>query len=227
MISSNVSLGRKGASESICSHVIACCWLGLSRSEADADCSGDTGESVESESESGKSDKSGKSGESGESGKSGKSGVVGSSVRRHQPLSAAGASEAAAQHPRRQGGERQRQVRRLRFPQERQYRRRRRVADVPGHRHRDHHGQERRNVITDGDDEAALTEGARDAYLRRNLRYSQVAPLSMYVEKNIANNMPAQCEIYAEGDYAYKFMFMAKAADPPTRAFCSRRHHRC
>ena len=44
-----------------------------------------------------------------------------------------------------------------------------------------------------------LSEGARDAYLRRNLRYSQVAPLSMYEEKNTANNMPAQCEIYAEG----------------------------
>src|SRR5216683_3262452 len=65
-------------------------------------------------------------------------------------------------------------------------------------------------VLTDGDDEAALSEGARDAYLRRNLRYSQVAPLSMYEEKNTANNMPAQCEIYAEGDDAYKFMFMAK-----------------
>src|SRR6202163_600479 len=50
------------------------------------------------------------------------------------------------------------------------------------------------NVISDGDDEAALSEGARDAYLRRNLRYSQVAPLSMYEEKNTANNMPAQCE---------------------------------
>ena len=66
------------------------------------------------------------------------------------------------------------------------------------------------NVLSDGDDEAALSEGARDAYLRRNLRYSQVAPLSMYEEKNTANNMPAQCEIYAEGDDAYKFMFMAK-----------------
>src|SRR5882757_5143912 len=65
------------------------------------------------------------------------------------------------------------------------------------------------NVLSDGDDEAALSEGARDAYLRRNLRYSQVAPLSMYEEKNTANNMPAQCEIYAEGDDAYKFMFMA------------------
>src|SRR5919201_1152597 len=43
------------------------------------------------------------------------------------------------------------------------------------------------NVITDGDDEAALSQGARDAYLRRNLRYSQVAPLSMFEEKNTAN----------------------------------------
>ncbi len=71
-------------------------------------------------------------------------------------------------------------------------------------------GKKGANVITEGDDEAALSEGARDAYLRRNLRYSQVAPLSMFEEKNTANNMPAQCEIYAEGDDAYKFMFMAK-----------------
>src|SRR3954447_16497563 len=80
------------------------------------------------------------------------------------------------------------------------------------------------NVITDGDDEAALSEGARDAYLRRNLRYSQVAPLSMYEEKNTANNMPAQCEIYAEGgspetDLAYKFMFMAKGGGSANKSF--------
>ena len=74
-------------------------------------------------------------------------------------------------------------------------------------------------VITDGDDEAALSEGARDAYLRRNLRYSQVAPLSMFEEKNTANNMPAQCEIYAEGDDAYKFMFMAKGGGSANKAF--------
>jgi fumarate hydratase, class I len=74
-------------------------------------------------------------------------------------------------------------------------------------------------VITDGDDEAALSEGARDAYLRRNLRYSQVAPLSMYDEKNTANNMPAQCEIYAEGDDAYKFMFMAKGGGSANKSF--------
>jgi len=75
------------------------------------------------------------------------------------------------------------------------------------------------NVITDGDDEAALSEGARDAYLRRNLRYSQVSPLSMYEEKNTANNMPAQCEIYAEGDDAYKFMFMAKGGGSANKSF--------
>ena len=75
------------------------------------------------------------------------------------------------------------------------------------------------NVITDGEDEAALSQGARDAYLRRNLRYSQVAPLSMYEEKNTANNMPAQCEIYAEGDDAYKFMFMAKGGGSANKSF--------
>src|SRR3982074_1584000 len=75
------------------------------------------------------------------------------------------------------------------------------------------------NVITDGDDEAALSEGARDAYLRRNLRYSQVAPLSMYEEKNTANNVPAQCEIYAEGDDSYKFMFMAKGGGSANKSF--------
>jgi fumarate hydratase class I len=79
------------------------------------------------------------------------------------------------------------------------------------------------NVLSDGDDEAALSEGARDAYLRRNLRYSQVAPLSMYEEKNTANNMPAQCEIYAEGQgesgAAYKFMFMAKGGGSANKSF--------
>src|SRR6187551_3066322 len=67
------------------------------------------------------------------------------------------------------------------------------------------------NVITDGEDEAALSEGARDAYLRRNLRYSQVAPISMFEEKNTKSNMPAQIEIYAEGagqdEAAYKLLF--------------------
>ena len=63
-------------------------------------------------------------------------------------------------------------------------------------------GKKGRLVFTDGDDEAALAEGARDAYLKKNLRYSQVAPLSMFEEKNTASNMPAQVEIYADGRVA-------------------------
>ena len=59
-------------------------------------------------------------------------------------------------------------------------------------------GKKGRLIWTDGDDEAALAEGARDAYLKRNLRYSQLAPISMFEEKNTRSNMPAQVEIYAE-----------------------------
>ncbi|HWL30694.1 MAG TPA: fumarate hydratase [Xanthobacteraceae bacterium] len=80
-------------------------------------------------------------------------------------------------------------------------------------------GKKGRLVFTDGEDEAALAEGARDAYLKRNLRYSQVAPLSMFEEKNTANNMPAQVEIYAEGEDAYKFLFIAKGGGSANKSF--------
>jgi fumarate hydratase class I len=80
-------------------------------------------------------------------------------------------------------------------------------------------GKKGSRVITEGDDEAALAEGARDAYLKRNLRYSQLAPLSMFEEKNTQSNMPAQCEIYAEGEDAYKFMFMAKGGGSANKSF--------
>jgi len=76
-----------------------------------------------------------------------------------------------------------------------------------------------RAVFTDGDDEAALAEGARDAYLKKNLRYSQLAPLSMFEEKNTRNNMPAQVEIYAEGEDAYKFLFIAKGGGSANKSF--------
>src|SRR3982074_3677401 len=76
-----------------------------------------------------------------------------------------------------------------------------------------------RLVWTEGDDEAALAEGARDAYLKRNLRYSQLAPLSMFEETNTRNNMPAQVEIYAEGEDAYKFLFVAKGGGSANKAF--------
>src|SRR6202048_1471564 len=84
-------------------------------------------------------------------------------------------------------------------------------------------GKKGRLVFTDGDDEAALAEGTRDAYLKRNLRYSQLAPISMFEEKNTKSNMPAQVEIYAEGrgenEQAYKFLFIAKGGGSANKAF--------
>ena len=84
-------------------------------------------------------------------------------------------------------------------------------------------GKKGRLVFTAGDDEAALAEGARDAYLKRNLRYSQLAPISMFEEKNTKSNMPAQIEIYAEGqgdnDEAYKLLFIAKGGGSANKSF--------
>src|SRR5712671_5326492 len=80
-------------------------------------------------------------------------------------------------------------------------------------------GKKGRLVFTDGDDEGALAEGARDSYLKRNLRYSQLAPLSMFEEKNTKSNMPAQVEIYAEGEEGYKFLFVAKGGGSANKAF--------
>src|SRR5262249_49593644 len=80
-------------------------------------------------------------------------------------------------------------------------------------------GKKGRFVWTDGDGEAALAEGARDAYLKKNLRYSQLAPVSMFEEKNTRSNMPAQVEIYAEGDEAYKLLFIAKGGGSANKSF--------
>src|SRR5574339_1117141 len=80
-------------------------------------------------------------------------------------------------------------------------------------------GKKGRMVFTAGDDEPALSEGARDAYLKRNLRYSQLAPISMFEEKNTKSNMPAQVEIYAEGEDAYKVLFIAKGGGSANKAF--------
>src|SRR3974390_1950631 len=80
-------------------------------------------------------------------------------------------------------------------------------------------GKKGRLVLTDGLDEAALSEGARDAYLKKNLRYSQLAPLSMFEEKNTRSNMPAQVEIYAEGEDAYRFLFIAKGGGSANKSF--------
>ena len=80
-------------------------------------------------------------------------------------------------------------------------------------------GKKGRLIWTEGDDEAALAEGARDAYLKKHLRYSQLAPISMFEEKNTKSNMPAQIEIYAEGEDAYKFLFIAKGGGSANKSF--------
>ena len=90
-------------------------------------------------------------------------------------------------------------------------------------------GKKGRLVFTEGDDEAALAEGARDAYLKRNLRYSQLAPISMFEEKNTKSNMPAQVEIYAEGGATTaptSSCSSPRAAARPTSRSCSRRRPR-
>ena len=80
-------------------------------------------------------------------------------------------------------------------------------------------GKKGRMIWTDGQDESAIAEGIRDAYESKNLRYSQLAPLSMFDEKNTKNNLPAQIELYAEGEDAYKFLFMAKGGGSANKTF--------
>jgi fumarate hydratase class I len=80
-------------------------------------------------------------------------------------------------------------------------------------------GKKGRFVFTDGSDEAALLQGVKDAYEKKNLRYSQVAPLSMFEEKNTGDNLPAQIELYAEGEDAYKFLFVAKGGGSANKTF--------
>jgi fumarate hydratase, class I len=80
-------------------------------------------------------------------------------------------------------------------------------------------GKRGRFVLTDGRDEEAISRGVYDAYTRLNLRYSQLAPLSMWDEKNTGSNLPAQVEIYAEGDDAYKFLFMAKGGGSANKSY--------
>ncbi|PKL40293.1 MAG: fumarate hydratase [Candidatus Riflebacteria bacterium HGW-Riflebacteria-1] len=65
-------------------------------------------------------------------------------------------------------------------------------------------------VLTGGADEEMLTKGVAQAWSENFLRYSQVAPLSMFAEKNTGNNLPAQIDIAFSPGEEYRFMFMAK-----------------
>ena len=68
-------------------------------------------------------------------------------------------------------------------------------------------------------DEAALSRGVFDTYQTANLRYSQLAPLSLFDEKNTGNNLPAQIELYATPGDAYKFLFMAKGGGSANKSY--------
>ncbi|MEV0719369.1 fumarate hydratase [Asanoa sp. NPDC050611] len=84
-------------------------------------------------------------------------------------------------------------------------------------------GKRGRHVLTDGTDEEAIARGVYQAYTRLNLRYSQLAPISMWEERNTGTNLPAQIELYAEdpGGHpdAYKFLFMAKGGGSANKSF--------
>ncbi|WP_031506456.1 fumarate hydratase [Streptomyces megasporus] len=80
-------------------------------------------------------------------------------------------------------------------------------------------GKRGQNVLTDGGDEEALSRGIHDAYTKLNLRYSQMAPLTMWEERNTGTNLPAQIELYATDGDAYKFLFMAKGGGSANKSF--------
>ena len=80
-------------------------------------------------------------------------------------------------------------------------------------------GKRGQNVLTDGADEAHLARGVYDAYTRLNLRYSQMAPLTMWDEKNTGSNLPAQIELYATPGEAYKFLYMAKGGGSANKSY--------
>ena len=74
-------------------------------------------------------------------------------------------------------------------------------------------------VLTDGDDREAISRGVYDTYLTSNLRYSQLAPLDMFAERNTGSNLPAQIEIESVPGDAYKFLFMAKGGGSANKSF--------
>ncbi|MBL8749561.1 MAG: fumarate hydratase [Planctomycetes bacterium] len=80
-------------------------------------------------------------------------------------------------------------------------------------------GKKGQDVWTTGDDEAALSEGVQRTFTETNLRYSQMAPLTMYEEKNTGDNLPAQIEIYADQGAAYRFLFLTKGGGSANKTF--------
>lgn len=84
-------------------------------------------------------------------------------------------------------------------------------------------GKRGQHVLSEGADEAAIARGVFDAYTRLNLRYSQMAPVTTWDEKNTGSNLPAQIELYADTapghENTYKFLFMAKGGGSANKSF--------
>ena len=84
-------------------------------------------------------------------------------------------------------------------------------------------GKKSEGVLTGSDDGEAISQGVYDAYTKLNLRYSQLAPLTMWEEKNTGTNLPAQIEVYStpqsSGEPEYKFLFMAKGGGSANKSF--------
>ena len=82
-------------------------------------------------------------------------------------------------------------------------------------------GKKGQYVLTTAKDEVAISQGIYDAYTKLNLRYSQMAPVTTWEEKNTGNNLPAQIEIFADSDHQdeYNFMFIAKGGGSANKSF--------
>jgi fumarate hydratase class I len=84
-------------------------------------------------------------------------------------------------------------------------------------------GKKSEGVLTGADDGEAISRGVYDAYTRLNLRYSQLAPLTTWEERNTGTNLPAQIELYSTpstpGKPEYKFLFMAKGGGSANKSF--------
>src|SRR5438270_6316237 len=82
-------------------------------------------------------------------------------------------------------------------------------------------GKRGRHVLTDGTDEEAIARGVYDAYTTLNLRYSQLAPITMWEERNTGTNLPAQIEIYAGDAHpdSYEFLFLAKGGGSANKSY--------
>lgn len=80
-------------------------------------------------------------------------------------------------------------------------------------------GKKGENVWTGGHDAEALSKGIFETYKEKNLRYSMVVPYTMFDEKNTGTNLPAQIDIYAEGDNSYEFLFITKGGGSGNKTF--------